>query len=183
MATFLSFLSFFGILIGLVSLAYPLRFMYIHDRRTAAIVLAASVVTFLPAAVIDGGQRQDRARAEQAASVPPPVATPPKSPAERAEEECNKVSGAIPDCKEVLTKQIAEEMAHPKAPPPAAVEKVSAAVEKVAPGKPWRQWSEDEMTEFMRRGLIICIKKDRPAQHDCYAEINTIADDWKAHHG
>ncbi len=86
------------------------------------------------------------------------------------------MSGAILDCKEVMTKQIAEGMAHPKAPAP-------ATVEKVAPGKPWRQWSEDEMTEFMRQGLIICIKKDRPAQHHCYAEINTIADDWKAHHG
>jgi hypothetical protein len=176
MATFLSFLSFFGILIGLVSLAYPLRFMYIHDRRTAAIVLAVSVVTFLPASVIDGTQQQARARQEQAASVPPPVATPPKSPAERAEEECNKLSGAAPDCKEVLTRLIVEKMAHPKAPAP-------AAVEKVALGKPWRQWSEDEMTEFMRQGLIICIKKDRPAQHDCYAKIDTIADDWKAHHG
>jgi hypothetical protein len=181
MATVLSFLSFFGILIGLVSIAYPLRFMYIHDRRTAAIVLAVSVVTFLPAAAIDGAQQQARARAEQAVAAAQPVA-PPKSAADLAEEACN-VSGAIPDCKEVMTKQIAEGMAHPKAPAPAAVEKVSAAVEKVAPGKPWRQWSEDEMTEFMRQGLIICIKKDRPAQHDCYAEINTIADDWKAHHG
>ena len=182
MATVLSFLSFFGILIGLVSIAYPFRVMYIHDRRTAAIVLAVSVVTFLPAAAIDGAQQQARARAEQAAAAPQLVAPPPKSAADLAEEACN-VSGAIPDCKEVMTKQIAEGVAHPKAPAPAAVEKVSAAVEKVAPGKPWRQWSEDEMTEFMRQGLIICIKKDRPAQHDCYAEINTIADDWKAHHG
>jgi hypothetical protein len=51
-------------------------------------------------------------------------------------------------------------------------------------GKPWRQWSEDEMTEFMRRGLIACVKKADPKQeHDCYGVINTIADDWKAHHG
>jgi hypothetical protein len=78
MATVLSFLSFFGILIGLVSIAYPLRFMYIHDRRTAAIVLAVSVVTFLPAAAIDGAQQQARARAEQAAAAPQLVAPPPK---------------------------------------------------------------------------------------------------------
>lgn len=51
-------------------------------------------------------------------------------------------------------------------------------------GKPWRQWSEDEMTEFMRRGLIACVKKADPKQeHDCYGVVNTIADDWKAHHG
>jgi hypothetical protein len=51
-------------------------------------------------------------------------------------------------------------------------------------GKPWRQWSEDEMTEFMRRALIACVKKADPKQeHDCYGVVNTIADDWKAHHG
>src|ERR1700692_4193037 len=111
MATVLSFVSFFGILIGLVSLAYPLRFMFIQDRRTAAIVLAASVVTFLPAAVIDGAQQQARARAEQAPAAPPPAPPPQKTAAERAEEAC-KVSGAIPNCKEVLTKEITEEMAH-----------------------------------------------------------------------
>jgi hypothetical protein len=157
MATVLSFLSFFGILIGLVSLAYPLRFMYIHDRRTAAIVLAVSVVTFLPAAVIDGTQQQQaRARQEQAASVPPPVATPPKSPAERAEEECNKLSGAAPDCKEVLTRLMVEEMAHPKAPAPVA----AVAPRRGSCKSDWRQCSDnaDLVNNFedITRGSVLC---------------------------
>lgn len=46
-------------------------------------------------------------------------------------------------------------------------------------GKPWRQWSEDEVTEFMRRGLIICVKKELPAQQQCLNQINAIADDWR----
>ena len=51
-------------------------------------------------------------------------------------------------------------------------------------GKPWRQWSEDEMTGFMSRGLTICIKKaDKKQEQDCYGVLNTIVDDWKAHHG
>lgn len=71
------------------------------------------MVTFLPAVAIDGAQQQARARVEQAAAVPPPASPPQKTAAERAEELC-KVSGAISNCKEVLTKEIAEDMAHPK---------------------------------------------------------------------
>jgi hypothetical protein len=123
MAGVLSLLSFFGILIGLVSLVYPLRFMYIRDRRTAAIVLAASVVTFLPATVIDGVQQQQaRAGAEQAAAAAP---SPQKTAAQRVDEACN-ISGAIPNCKEVLTKLIAEEMANPEAPAPSSAQAQTA---------------------------------------------------------
>jgi hypothetical protein len=155
MATVLSFLSFFGILIGLVSLAHPLRFMYIQDRRTAAIVLAASVVTFLPAAAIDGAQQQARARAEQAAAAPPPAPPPQKTAAERAEESC-KVSGAIPNCKEVLSKEIAEEMAHPKAtaPAPAVVQRSGSC------NSDWRQCVDnaDLINNFgdISRGSVSC---------------------------
>ena len=156
MATALSFLSFFGILIGLVSLAYPLRFMYIHDRRTAAIVLAASVMTFLPAAVIDGAQQQARARAEQAAAAPLLAPPPQKTAAERAEESC-KVSGAIPNCKEVLTKEIAEEMEHPKPPAPApAVVQHSGSC-----NSDWHQCSDnaDLLNNFsdITRGSVSCM--------------------------
>jgi hypothetical protein len=156
MAAVLSLLSFFGILIALVSLVYPLRFMYIRDRRTAAIVLAASVVTFLPATVIDGVQQQQaRARAEQAAAAPPPAPSPQKTAAERADEACN-VSGAIPNCKEVLTKLIAEEMANPKAPAPApAVVQRSGSC-----NSDWRQCVDnaDLMNNFgdISRGSLSC---------------------------
>jgi hypothetical protein len=49
-------------------------------------------------------------------------------------------------------------------------------------GKPWRQWSEQETTEFLRRGLTICVKKDFPAQQQCLDHINGIVDDWRANH-
>ncbi|QAU44200.1 hypothetical protein [Bradyrhizobium guangzhouense] len=114
MATVLSFLSFFGILIGLTSVVFPLRFLYIRNRKAGSIVLAVSVVTFLPAAAIDGARQQAAALQEQTTPVPTP-----KSPAELAGELC-KASGAIPNCREVLTRQIAEDRAHPKSPEVAA---------------------------------------------------------------
>lgn len=120
MATVLSFLSFFGILIGLVSVTYPLRFLYIRNRRTAAVVMGASVTIFLPALMIDGLKQQAMARQEQDITLQEQAATIPalKSPTELADEAC-RAPGAIADCKEILTRQIAEERAHPKTPEPA----------------------------------------------------------------
>jgi hypothetical protein len=81
----------------------------------------------------------------------------------------------------------------PKRPPPTPAEQAQRQQPKAQEqaqasdpfaGKPWRQWSEGEMTEFTRRALIACVKKADPKQeHDCYGVVNTIADDWKAHHG
>jgi hypothetical protein len=77
----------------------------------------------------------------------------------------------------------AQQQQQPKAQAQPKAQEQAQASDPFA-GKPWRQWSEDEMTEFMRRALIACVKKADPKQeHDCYGVVNTIADDWKAHHG
>lgn len=150
MMTVASFLSFLGILIGLVSVAFPLRFLYIRDRRTAAIVLTVSVVAFLPVTAIDGAKEQALARQEQ-----PAIAPTPKSPAELAEEVC-QTPGAIPDCEVVLTKQIAEERAHPKKPEPVP----AVASRKGSCNSDWRQCADnaDLMNNFKdsSRGSLSC---------------------------
>ncbi|MCK1316009.1 MULTISPECIES: hypothetical protein [unclassified Bradyrhizobium] len=139
MMTVASFLSFFGIMIGLVSVAFPLRFLYIRDRRMAAIVLTVSVVTFLPVTAIDGAKEQALARQEHA------IAPTSKSPAELAEEVC-QAPGAIPDCEAVLTKQIAEEGGHPKKPEPVP----AADSRNGSCNSDWRQCSDnaDLMNNF-----------------------------------
>jgi hypothetical protein len=101
------------------------------------------------------GSRPGRARSglRPHRSPPPP---PQKTAAERAEESC-KVSGAIPNCKEVLTKEIAEETAHPKAPAPTpAVVQPSGSC-----NSDWRQCSDnaDLMNNFsdITRGSVSCM--------------------------
>jgi hypothetical protein len=117
MAAIISFLSFFGALIGLISVIYPLRFLYIRNRRTASAVLSIALVIFVFSAVVDGAERQRQQQQQQQREQQQALVTPPKSPNELAEESCN-VSGAIPNCKEVMVKLIAEQAAHPKSPEP-----------------------------------------------------------------
>ena len=108
MAAIANILSGFGMLIGLICVIYPLRFMYIRDRRTGVAVLSIAFVTFVISAVADGKEQEKAQQQQQALAAPPPK--PPKSVDELADEACN-VSGAIPNCHEVVAKKIAEEAA------------------------------------------------------------------------
>lgn len=114
MAALVNILSGFGILIGLISVIYPLRFIRIQNRRTAAAVLAGAVAVFLVSAVIDGPEH--RGQPERQASP-----ASPKSTAELAREVCN-VSGSIANCEQVMTKQMADESTRPISAKPAPAE-------------------------------------------------------------
>ena len=111
MAAIANILSGFGMLIGLISVIYPLRFMYIRDRRTGVAVLSIAFVTFVISAVADGKEQEKAQQQQQTLAAPPPK--PPKSVDELADESCN-VSGAIPNCHEIVAKLIAEKAAHPE---------------------------------------------------------------------
>jgi hypothetical protein len=113
MAAFISVLSLFGIVLGLISVIYPLRRLLIDSRRTAALILGLSTAIFAISATVDGA---DRRREQQQSLAAAPL--PQKSTAQLIDEACS-AAGAVPNCREALTKQMAAEAAHPKAPEPA----------------------------------------------------------------
>jgi hypothetical protein len=149
MAALVSFLSLFGVLIGAISLVSPLRRLHIANRRTAALILGISIAVFLVSATVDGAGRQ---REQQALAT---SQQPQKSSAEMIDEAC-RAPGAISNCKEVLTKQLANEAAHPIKLEPAPASQRSGETCKTD----WRQCSDnhDLMNHFadITRGMVSC---------------------------
>jgi hypothetical protein len=54
-------------------------------------------------------------------------------------------------------------------------------LETLMAGKPWRQWSEDQMVGFGMQALRACvIKADRKEEQACLDTVKAISDDWQA---
>jgi hypothetical protein len=105
LSAFVGLLSLLGMLVGLISVIYPLEFMYIYSRRMASGVLAASFVIFLAAAAESPAEPR-QPQQQQAVAV---------SRESMIDEACNK-PGVIPNCKEEVTKMLQAEAALPKRP-------------------------------------------------------------------
>lgn len=104
-----------------------------------AIVAAASSIILI--AIFNSGSRTPPQQQQQQEVV----ALPSKSLDELAEEACN-VSGAIPNCKEVVAKQLAEAKAHPKPPEERAHPKSPADTADAD-----REWHKQHWKEDYRR--------------------------------
>jgi hypothetical protein len=102
--------SFVGVVVGMVSLIFPLRFLGIRSRRMALGVVAGSLSAFCIAAITDNSARGTPGvskPAQQAALVAPhqnPVII---------DDGCN-LAGAVPNCKEEAARLAAERAAHPE---------------------------------------------------------------------
>lgn len=151
MAMLICILSLFGVLVGLISVIYPLRRLHIDSRRTATLILGISMALFAISATVDGSGRL-KEQQQQALAAPPP---PQKSTAEIIDEACS-AAGAIQSCKETLTKQMADDAAHPRKLEPAPVSHRSGATCNAD----WRQCSDnsDLMNHFadITRGTVSC---------------------------
>jgi hypothetical protein len=101
-------LSLLGILVGLISVAVPLRFLKIHSRRMALMVVATCSATFFAAVALDGPAR---APAEGAKAV------------SAATQQALASPTVVPNCKEEVAKTAAAKAANPtlfnhSGPPP-----------------------------------------------------------------
>ncbi|MGY3582405.1 hypothetical protein ACVIGB_000671 [Bradyrhizobium sp. USDA 4341] len=150
MAAFISVLSLFGIVIGLFSVVYPPRQLLIDSRRKAMVVLGVSIAIFVVSATVDGSGRRLEQPQQALADSPPPQ----KSTAQMIDEACS-AAGAVPNCKDVLTKQMADEAAHPRKLEPSPV------IQRAGECKSdWHQCSDnsDLMNHFadITRGMVTC---------------------------
>lgn len=98
-------LSLLGILVGLISVAVPLRFLKIHSRRMALMVVATCSATFFAAVALDG---RARAPAEGAKAV---SASTQQALASPVDDGC-QLAGALPNCKEEVAKIAAAKAAN-----------------------------------------------------------------------
>jgi hypothetical protein len=114
MSALIGFLSLPGILVGLISLAAPLRFLGIQSRQMAAMVVAICSATLLAAVALDNradGSAKDANAAAQQAPASPIV-----------DNGC-QLAGAVPNCEEEVAKLVAAQaanllaFAHPASPP------------------------------------------------------------------
>jgi hypothetical protein len=108
MFTFLGVLSFFGMLIALICVIYPLRVLYMGSRRKALGVLAAFFAMFVTFSILAGPAEQKQSQGIQQQAL-----AAPSNPTN--EDGCN-LAGAIPNCKEELLKMVAAQAALPKLP-------------------------------------------------------------------
>jgi hypothetical protein len=107
MNAFIGLLSLLGILVGLVSIVVPLRFLKIHSRRMALIVIAACSSTFIAAAVLDS---QARAPAERTKAVS--ASTQQALAVPTLDDGC-QLAGALPNCEEEVAKITAAKATNP----------------------------------------------------------------------
>lgn len=104
---FIGLLSALGVVVGLVSIIYPLPAIHIHSRRMAGAVLAASFATFTMAV---GNTSNSHRETQDRASVAPTKAI--------VDDGCDSVANPIPNCHEEVKKIIAAQSALPQLPPP-----------------------------------------------------------------
>jgi hypothetical protein len=100
-------LSLLGIMVGLISVAVPLRFLKIHSRRIALMVVATCSATFFAAVALDGPAR---APAESAKAV---SASTQQALASSPVDDGCQLAGALPNCKEEVAKIAAAKAANP----------------------------------------------------------------------
>src|SRR4051794_22079956 len=105
MTAFVGLLSLLGILVGLVSVVVPLRFLKIHSRRAAMMVVAACSATFVAAAALNvpagapaNGAKAVSAPTQQAVAAP------------TVDNGCH-LAGALPNCEEEVAKLVAANIA------------------------------------------------------------------------
>jgi hypothetical protein len=138
MTAFVGLLSLLGILVGLVSVVVPLRFLKIHNRRAAMMVVAACSATFLAAVALDtpsggaaSGAKAVSAPAQQAIAVP------------TVDNGCH-LAGALPNCEEEVAKLVAANAARAATPDhPAPVQ--SRQSNRSNPG---RDYASEKMNEI-----------------------------------
>ena len=107
MNAFVGLLSLLGILVGLIAVAVPLRFLKIHSRRMALMIVATCSATFFAAVALDS---RARAPAEGAKTASASAQQAPASPA--VNDGCH-LAGALPNCKEEVAKIAAARAANP----------------------------------------------------------------------
>lgn len=106
MSAAVALIALVGLFVSLVSIVFPLKFLYIHNRGIAMLVIVGSVIVIRSA----GSNLQDTAPVEspkQVAQVKPTIS-----------DGCD-FAGAIPNCREEMARLAAEEAAHPLPPRPA----------------------------------------------------------------
>jgi hypothetical protein len=100
-------LSLLGILVGLISVAVPLRFLKIHSRRMALMVVATCSAIFLTAVALESPARAPTQGAKAVAGSTQQVLASPT-----IDDGC-QLAGALPNCKEEVAKMAAAKASNP----------------------------------------------------------------------